>query len=271
MVMQGIKSTDQIATQVPVAEGSLAPLSGIKKAQIADFVHGADGFGNTGQLPAKVPGNAPHCICCHRATCIFLLLVELKLRCCTYVALIGIIDFQAPPSAILWSGSVKTWNCTPLRPQACTPSSCLLIRITSNSHASQHAAVARGHPTVPVLRVPVQGQPVQLSAAMFICEMVAAHPGRVTLLALASLTNVAMAMKHEPTLAANLVRHRTPQSRRVSGRCRAHSIVKEQRQIRVGCIESGGAARRSPRMQKSRIRWPCKGSTRCAVPKALGT
>ena len=40
--------------QVPVAEGSLAPLSGIEKAQIADFVHGTDGFGNTGQLPAKV-------------------------------------------------------------------------------------------------------------------------------------------------------------------------------------------------------------------------
>ena len=40
---------------MPVAEGSLAPLSGIEKAQIADFVHGADGFGNTGQPPAKVP------------------------------------------------------------------------------------------------------------------------------------------------------------------------------------------------------------------------
>jgi len=39
---------------VPVAEGSHAPLSGIEKAQIADFVHGTDGFGNTGQLPAKV-------------------------------------------------------------------------------------------------------------------------------------------------------------------------------------------------------------------------
>ena len=48
---------------------------------------------------------------------------------------------------------------------------------------------------------------MQLSAAMFICETVAAHPpGRVTLLALASLTNVAMAMRHDPTLAANLVR-----------------------------------------------------------------
>ena len=61
-------------------------------------------------------------------------------------------------------------------------------------------------PTCAVLCTPVQGQPVQLSAAMFICETVAANPGRVTLLALASLTNVAMAMKHDPTLAANLVR-----------------------------------------------------------------
>ena len=59
---------------------------------------------------------------------------------------------------------------------------------------------------LPCCGVPVQGQPVQLSAAMFICETVAAHPGRVTLLALASLTNVAMAMKHDPTLAGNLVR-----------------------------------------------------------------
>ena len=40
---------------MPVAEGSLAPLNGIEKAQIADFVHGADGFGNTDQPAAKVP------------------------------------------------------------------------------------------------------------------------------------------------------------------------------------------------------------------------
>ncbi len=33
----------------------MTPLNGMEKAQIADFVHGADGFGNTGQLPAKVP------------------------------------------------------------------------------------------------------------------------------------------------------------------------------------------------------------------------
>lgn len=51
---------------------------------------------------------------------------------------------------------------------------------------------------------------------MFICETVAAHPGRVTLLALASLTNVAMAMKHDPTLAGNLVR-------RAAVRGRAHT------------------------------------------------
>ena len=57
---------------------------------------------------------------------------------------------------------------------------------------------------------------MQLSAAMFICETVAANPGRVTLLALASLTNVAMAMQHDPTVAGNLVRARRCYPRRVS-------------------------------------------------------
>ena len=54
------------AVQVPVAQGCLAPLNGIEKARIADFVHGTDGFGNTNQLAPKVrtpcwlPGYTPH-------------------------------------------------------------------------------------------------------------------------------------------------------------------------------------------------------------------
>lgn len=36
---------------VPVAQGALRSLRGAAKERIADFVHGADGFGNTGQQP----------------------------------------------------------------------------------------------------------------------------------------------------------------------------------------------------------------------------
>lgn len=42
------------ASQVPVAEGSPTPLSGIGKARTADFVHGTDGFGNTSQEAVQV-------------------------------------------------------------------------------------------------------------------------------------------------------------------------------------------------------------------------
>ena len=40
--------------QVPVAQGPIAPMNGIEKARIADFVHGTDGFGNTSQTAPLV-------------------------------------------------------------------------------------------------------------------------------------------------------------------------------------------------------------------------
>lgn len=42
------------------------------------------------------------------------------------------------------------------------------------------------------------------SAAQFICEMAAAHPGEITLCAVAPLTNLALALKHDPAVAQNI-------------------------------------------------------------------
>ena len=42
-----------VSLQIPVAEGSAAPLSGVVKA-VASFVHGDDGFGNTNQTIIQV-------------------------------------------------------------------------------------------------------------------------------------------------------------------------------------------------------------------------
>lgn len=54
--------------------------------------------------------------------------------------------------------------------------------------------------------LPAQGLPVELSAAQFLVATVAAHPGQVTILALAALTNVALALELDPSLAHNMVR-----------------------------------------------------------------
>ncbi len=40
--------------QVAVCQGALKSLKGVAKERIADFVHGRDGFGNTGQPAPKV-------------------------------------------------------------------------------------------------------------------------------------------------------------------------------------------------------------------------
>jgi uridine nucleosidase len=48
------------------------------------------------------------------------------------------------------------------------------------------------------------GSPCGVSAAQFICDACAAAPGEVTVLALASLTNVALALRHDPALARTL-------------------------------------------------------------------
>jgi uridine nucleosidase len=44
--------------QVPVAEGSPSMLSGLKKAAVAAFVHGEDGFGNTKQEVVQVQASS---------------------------------------------------------------------------------------------------------------------------------------------------------------------------------------------------------------------
>lgn len=53
---------------------------------------------------------------------------------------------------------------------------------------------------------PPQGLPVELTAAQFLVETVAAYPGQVTILALAALTNVALALQLDPSMAQNMVR-----------------------------------------------------------------
>ena len=51
-----------------------------------------------------------------------------------------------------------------------------------------------------------QGLPVELTAAEFLVATVAANPGQVTILALAALTNVALALQLDPSMAQNMVR-----------------------------------------------------------------
>ena len=53
-----------------------------------------------------------------------------------------------------------------------------------------------------------QGIPLEATAAQFMVETVARYPGRVTILALAALTNVALALQIDPSMAENLVRRR---------------------------------------------------------------
>ena len=48
------------------------------------------------------------------------------------------------------------------------------------------------------------GSPCGISAAQFIADAVRAAPGEVTLLALASLTNVVLAVRLDPAVATNL-------------------------------------------------------------------
>ena len=50
------------------------------------------------------------------------------------------------------------------------------------------------------------GSAVSISAAKFIVEQVNAHPGEVTILALASLTNIALALHLDPSIAHKWVR-----------------------------------------------------------------
>ena len=51
-----------------------------------------------------------------------------------------------------------------------------------------------------------QGIPLEATAAQFMVETVARYPGRVTILALAALTNVALALQIDPSMAERLVR-----------------------------------------------------------------
>lgn len=55
-------------------------------------------------------------------------------------------------------------------------------------------------------QAPPTGQPAAGSAAEFIVRMATQHPGEVTVLALAALTNVAIALHLDPQLATKLVR-----------------------------------------------------------------
>ena len=51
----------------------------------------------------------------------------------------------------------------------------------------------------------MQGVAVSMSAAQFLTDTCAKYPGRVTVLALAPLTNVALAMQLDPQFATNMV------------------------------------------------------------------
>ncbi|NMM43265.1 nucleoside hydrolase [Rhodospirillaceae bacterium KN72] len=50
------------------------------------------------------------------------------------------------------------------------------------------------------------GKPDPRSAAAYICEMAAAHPGEITLCAVGPLTNLALALRHDPAVTKNLKR-----------------------------------------------------------------
>ena len=53
----------------------------------------------------------------------------------------------------------------------------------------------------------MQGIAVETPAARFIAEMVKAHPGEISILALGPLTNIALAMQYDAQLAPQLVRY----------------------------------------------------------------
>lgn len=61
-----------------------------------------------------------------------------------------------------------------------------------------------------------QGVAIATPAARFIAEMVLAHPGEVTILALGPLTNIALAMQYEPRVASHMVRSLTTATHYVS-------------------------------------------------------
>ena len=52
--------------------------------------------------------------------------------------------------------------------------------------------------------IPVNSTPDPRSAAQFICEMAAAHPGEITLCPVGPLTNIALALEQDPELVRNV-------------------------------------------------------------------
>lgn len=54
-----------------------------------------------------------------------------------------------------------------------------------------------------------QGVALETPAARFIAEMVIAHPGEISILALGPLTNIALSMQYDPRVASHMVRCRT--------------------------------------------------------------
>lgn len=51
-----------------------------------------------------------------------------------------------------------------------------------------------------------QGVAIATPAARFIAEMVLAHPGEISILALGPLTNIALAMQYDPRVSSHMVR-----------------------------------------------------------------
>jgi inosine-uridine nucleoside N-ribohydrolase len=75
-----------------------------------------------------------------------------------------------------------------------------LIIAFDNAPEIVHGADGLGNTHQP----PPHGQPVDLSAADFIVEMVMAHPGEITLVPIGPLTNLALALELEPCIISHV-------------------------------------------------------------------
>ena len=61
---------------------------------------------------------------------------------------------------------------------------------------------AEGFGTIPAAEP--TGAPISQSAAAYLCEQCAAHPGEIIICAVGPLTNLAVALKHDPAIATNV-------------------------------------------------------------------
>ena len=179
--------------QVPVVEGAHKSLRGAAKERIADFVHGRDGFGNTNP-PLAQARTAQRA----RAVCF---------ACGCGVA----------------AAAVELAGHTLVCAASASAASCVRASQGPLAHAAAHARL----PPSAACLLPPQAAAAPGSAAEFIVGMAGRHPGQVVVLALAALTNVALALHLDPQLPEKLV-----------GVLRVYCV-----RVRVYCVCVGGWVR----------------------------